>query len=422
MRVAAPSRQLTRSHFLPNGVSFKDGLEEDEAVLIALWNNAAFQELLVETKIAHADLIQAGMLPNPEFGYFFGVPGKAFRYAIEFPLEVLFTRPLRIRSAERETDRVSHRVTQGSLDLIRDVRQAFADVTLAEGRLRIADESVQLRSRLADLAQRRLEAGDISAQEAATAKLDALQARQDRIRAAHEVPVAEERLRFLLAIPRSRSSLLVIPTPLNFRDDLDVEHLTATAVHCRPDVLAAEQGVVAAAERAKLARYSWLRFAGILDATSGQVTGHEFGPGFRVTVPIFNWNQGGIARAEAELDRAHRQKRTITNQVILEVRLAYQRYLQAVSELSYFEDHVQPENTAAMRRSELSFREGDTSYVMVLETSRRLLDGRIRAEQLNAEVRRTWSELERSVGCRLQDRPLQPRDIRPARARDGGRQ
>jgi cobalt-zinc-cadmium efflux system outer membrane protein len=159
-----------------------------------------------------------------------------------------------------------------------------------------------------------------------------------------------------------------------------------------------------------------------LDATSGQVTGHEFGPGFRVTVPIFNWNQGGIARAEAELDRAHRQKRTITNQVILEVRLAYQRYLQAVSELSYFEDHVQPENTAAMRRSELSFREGDTSYVMVLETSRRLLDGRIRAEQLNAEVRRTWSELERSVGCRLQDRPLQPRDIRPARARDGGRQ
>ena len=34
--------------FLPNGANLADGLTVEEAILIALWNNAAFQELLVD--------------------------------------------------------------------------------------------------------------------------------------------------------------------------------------------------------------------------------------------------------------------------------------------------------------------------------------------------------------------------------------
>src|SRR5262245_52735669 len=53
-------------------------LTEEAAVLVALWNNPAFQELLVELELTHADLVQAGLLPNPEFVYFFPVHDKAF--------------------------------------------------------------------------------------------------------------------------------------------------------------------------------------------------------------------------------------------------------------------------------------------------------------------------------------------------------
>src|SRR5262249_34973580 len=38
-------------------------LGEEGAVLVALWNNAAFQELLTELEITRADLVQAGLLP-----------------------------------------------------------------------------------------------------------------------------------------------------------------------------------------------------------------------------------------------------------------------------------------------------------------------------------------------------------------------
>src|SRR5262245_42277239 len=141
---------------LPNGASWEDGLLEDEAVLIALWNNAAFQELLVECKIANADLVQAGLLPNPEAIYFWPVSGKTFKYAAEFPLEALWLRPIRIKAAQRETARVSQRLTQAALDLIRDVRQAYADVELADGRIRAAEEAVRLRDDTSALAEARL--------------------------------------------------------------------------------------------------------------------------------------------------------------------------------------------------------------------------------------------------------------------------
>lgn len=59
---------------MPPGAKLEDGITEDEAVSIALWNNAKFQETLVNLDIARGDLIQAGLLPNPIGSYLF-VPG-----------------------------------------------------------------------------------------------------------------------------------------------------------------------------------------------------------------------------------------------------------------------------------------------------------------------------------------------------------
>jgi cobalt-zinc-cadmium efflux system outer membrane protein len=189
--------------------------------------------------------------------------------------------------------------------------------------------------------------------------------------------------------------------PVPLRPHLDAELLTAEAVASRPDALAAQQGVSAALERLRLARLNWVRFLGILDATSGQDTGHEFGPAFRVTLPVFNFNEGNIARAEGELTKAERQLQTIRNQIVLDVHQAHVRYTQARTEIEFLEQKVRPEVEAAIRRAEAAYREGNTSYVVTLETTRQLLDSRLRQEQLRSELRRAWAELERSVGRRL---------------------
>src|SRR5262245_39195648 len=61
---------------LPPGVDPGDGLEEDEAVEIALWNNAPFQEALAQLGFARADLVEAGLLRNPVLSLLFPIGPK----------------------------------------------------------------------------------------------------------------------------------------------------------------------------------------------------------------------------------------------------------------------------------------------------------------------------------------------------------
>ncbi len=88
---------------LPANLDAEHKLSEDQAVLIALWNNPAFQELLVDLQLTKADLIQAKLLPNPEVLYYFAAWEKPFRYLVDFPIESLWLRPIRIKAARRES-------------------------------------------------------------------------------------------------------------------------------------------------------------------------------------------------------------------------------------------------------------------------------------------------------------------------------
>lgn len=385
----------------PNGISLDREIAEEEAVLLALWNNAAFLELLADLGMAQGDLVQAGLLPNPEVGYFFPVTDKPYKYLLEFPLESLWLRPIRVAAAEREYDRVCQRLTQAGIDLIRDTRQAYADVVLAHGRRQVAFDAVGIRSRIAKVAQARLEAGDISPQEASTALIDASRAEQDLVRAGFDIGLAEERLRNLMGIPGDRSTLRLPLQPLSFPQSFDVELLVAEASASRPDALAAQQFAAAAAERLRLSKIGWVRFLGIADATSGRNTGHELGPAIRVTLPIFNWNQGGITRAEADLEKAERQRQTVNNQIALDVYQAHLRFAQGQAELNVLNERVRPQVEKAIRQTENAYREGDTPYVVVLQTTQQLIDSRFREVQLQTDLRRAWAELERSVGRHL---------------------
>ncbi len=385
---------------LPPGAALDDGITDDEAVAIALWNNAAFQELLVDLGVARSDLIQAGLLPNPEFVSFFGVTDKPFKYLFDFPIEAIWLRPIRVRAAAKEADRVGQRLAQAGLDLMRDVRQAYADVVLAKERVRIAGDAVKLRGRTAELAEKRLTAGDISPQEAATAKIDALTAEQDAARIGYDVPVQEERLRNLLGVGPLRGPLPLDPSPPPACQTFDADALTHDAMGNRPDALAAAEAVAAAEVRLRFAKLGWVRLLGIADATSG-TNGHQFGPGLRFTVPLFNRNQGGIARAEADLERAVRNQKTVAYQIILDVQRASLQFQQTCAELEILRTKVRPEVETAIRRAQAAYQEGNVTIFIVLETTRQLLDNYLREAQLHGDLRRFRAELERSVGKRL---------------------
>lgn len=391
---------------IPSFVSFEDGLSEDEAVTVALWNNAAFQETLADLGLSHADLVQAGMLPNPTLSMLFPVGAKPFELTAKYPLEVLWLRPRRVAAAKLDYERTAQRLVQSGLDLIRDVRVSCADLALANQRLAIAETTEKLNRDIAEQAQARLRAGEASELEVATANIDTLQAREQFTRAAQDATVARERLRALMGLGLDRRLAVLHESPLLHDFPRDSSVLVTNALEARPDLRAAELGLEAAGKRLGLAKAEIFAFTIALNAKE---VGADFlsGPGLDIPVPIFNQNQGGIAQAKAKFEKAARQYMTVRDRIVLEVREAHARLAQAQESHEQWQKNILPPLEESARLAKRTYAAGNVAYLFVLETDRKLSDARLKSAIASAEVRRARAELERSVGGRLESNELQ---------------
>jgi hypothetical protein len=199
------------------------------------------------------------------------------------------------------------------------------------------------------------------------------------------------------------------PSPSGCRE-FDADALTQEAMASRPDALAAAEAVAAAEARLRFAKLGWVRLLGIADATSGRES-HVLGRALRFTVPLFNRNQGGIARAGAELERAVRNQKTVAYQIILDVQRSYLQYRQGCAELDVLLTKVRPEVEGNVRRAQAAYQEGNVPIFVVLEATRQLLDSYLREAVLHGDLRRFLAEFERGVGRRL----IPPPQHTPAR-------
>lgn len=157
---------------VPPNVSLQDGLSEEEAVGLALWNNAAFRETLTKLGFSRADLLQSGLLSNPTFSVLFPLGPKQLEFAATFPLEAVWLRPRRVAIARLDSARVAESLVQNGLDLVRDVRFGLSDLELARDRAHLGREAVTLRERIGQITEARQRAGEGSELDTTAAEVE----------------------------------------------------------------------------------------------------------------------------------------------------------------------------------------------------------------------------------------------------------
>ena len=371
-------------------------LSESEAVIYALNNNAAFKSLLIDLKLAKADLVNAGLLPNPELLFAFGVANKPYRYAIDLPIEALWLRPIRLRTMKHEADAVAYRLTQSGLNLIKDVRISYAQAVLAQEQLKVTEVSYHLRNTIYTLSRKRLEAGDINGKDILLAQNDAAIAKRDLELAQYDVNIKMQGLLYLLGIGQKYPYVVLSPNLTPACHINDVDNLLAQSLTHRPDVLAAQYSINATKEKAKLSKLSWLRFTGTADATSGQVTGHTLGPAIRSTIPIVNQNQGAISRAEADVEKAELNLESLKQQAVLEIRTAHLQYQQSCHDWNVLQDSLIPSMKQMIQLTEHAYQKGDIAYLQTLEANRQFIDTQMREVKLKADLIAKYAELMRN--------------------------
>ncbi len=385
---------------IPPSVRFDDGLSEDEAVTLALWNNAAFLETLADLGLSRADLIQAGMLPNPTFSMLIPVGAKPLELTARYPLEVFWLRPKRVAAAKLDHEKTAQRLVQNGLDLIRDVKLAYTDLTLAEQRIKLLEETRKLAVQIEKLSQARLDAGEVSSLEISTAAIDTMQTEELLTRSRYDAKIARERLLHLIGIPATQWTMGIRQSPAPVRIAYELGLLETNALTARPDLRAAEMSLEAAGKRLGLARTEIFTFAAGINAKE---VGRDFlaGPTLDVSLPVVNQNQGGIAIAQANFEKAARHYFTVRDRILLDVREAHTRLVQAQESLIAWRERILPPLENTVSQAQKAYASGDISFLLVLEASRKLADIRVKEAMVLGDICRATAELERSIGGKL---------------------
>ena len=230
----------------PAGIVLEDGLTPEEAVALALWNNAAFQADLAELGLARADLRDAGLLRNPLLTLLFPLGPKQFEATMNLPIDLIWQRPKRVAAASLNVERVASNLVDHGLNLVRNVFKACADLDWARTRAEVLKDSALVMKEIADLTSARERAGDISGLEAAAIGLQAARAAEDALAAARDAELAEESLRLLLGLGLERRALLLAAGPPPPQEPGEIADLLEAAYAFRPTLRAAELAVEAA--------------------------------------------------------------------------------------------------------------------------------------------------------------------------------
>ena len=376
-----------------------DGLTAEEAVAIALWNSPSFQATLADLGIARADLVEAGLLRNPVFSLLFPWGPKQLEWTLQFPFDFIWQRPRRVAAARLNAQAVGERLVWDALTLVAQTRTVHADAVVADRRLQLTIETADLAQRLADITEARLRAGDISELEARAARSAAARVQVVRRAVEHDRNLARLTLAGLLGLDTPVDQLRPIQGPAIDASTCGTEAgLLEGALASRPDVRAAEIGIEAAAERARWERSRVLTLIGILDGNQKGDEGPEAGPGIAWMCRSFPATR---ARSAARTWRSSgpvgntRPSGPRSRPMCGPPRSECSR---PSKPSSAWRDEIVPSLEVEQRQAESAYQAGEIPLLSLLDVSRRLVDGRTRLLDAEADLQRARIALERSIG------------------------
>ncbi|MEW6218404.1 MAG: TolC family protein [Thermodesulfobacteriota bacterium] len=335
------NRQLSDEGTAPAPVPelLRQELTADRAVQIALLNNRRVQAVYEEVGVAHADLVQAGLLANPvlaasvrwEDG---GSP--AIELAVAESFLGIFAIPLRQRLAAAELALAQRRVVGAVLDLAWEVRATFLRYQTELEQLALGRRLVASAELAAEIARRLHAAGNLTDLDLARERAMAAGVRLDFAEAEQAVAAGRERLNGLLGLFGEDTAWRAAPLPQLPAADPEPAQVERRAIEASLDLGIARHRAAVAAERLGSGRLQQLLDGAGLGADLQREAGEwSAGPAVEVAVPIVDWGQGPAMAAEAELRGSWREYTAMAVEVRAAARAAAQRLMAARQRARY---------------------------------------------------------------------------------------
>jgi outer membrane protein, heavy metal efflux system len=311
----------------------------DEAIQLALQRNHNLLAARTTIQQSQAQETTANLRPNPtlfadwEYLPFFSSSSQNGQYlhdsteadlGLSYLIERGKKRQRRLQAARDVTAQTRSLVADNERSLTFGVASLFINVQLAESTLELAEQDLKSFHNTVDIGQERYRVGAISEDDSLKIKLQLLQFETDVQQAQLARVQALSDLRQLLGYESVSAEYDVagqfdyLPLKGNMED------LQWKALQNRPDLHSAQQGVTAANSQYDLQK-AIAKPDVTVQANYSHVNGINAATFYgSIPLPIFNRNQGEIARTRFAITQAEEQEKATNGQALTDVRDAYE--------------------------------------------------------------------------------------------------
>ncbi len=387
----------------------------DEAIQMALQHNHNLLAARTVIQQNEAEETTANLRPNPVLltdGDFLPVfqpsqlSGDYLNNTAQFDLGVSYLfergrkRQHRLQAARDQTAVTRSQVADNERSLTFSVASQFINIELAESTLELATQDLNSFQNTLEIGEARYKAGDIGEGDLLKIKIQMLQFQTDVSAAQLSRVQGLSDLRQLLGYESIGSDYDVAGAFDYLPVKGNLEDFQVKALQNRPDLQAARLGVTAANSQHELQKAIGKRdFTGEINYTHLAYLNDVslFG---QIQLPIFDRNQGEIARAGFAISQAQEQEKFVNGQVLTDVRDAFESLRANDQIVGLYRSGYLSQAQQSRDISEYAYQHGAASLLDFLDAERSYRATQLAYRQALASYLLALEQLREAVGTR----------------------
>jgi len=387
----------------------------DQAVELALQHNHSLQAARTTILQNQAQEVTANLRPNPTIDwdtqflplfqpYDFTIDylnnSAQFDFGLGYTIERGKKRQRRYQAAKDQTAVTTAQVSDNERTLTFNVASQFIAALLAQSNLELAETDLKSFQQSVDISQEKFNSGAISEGDLLKTKLQMLQFQMD---------VSNARVARVQALASLRQLLGYESVPENYAVDGQLEYKAVTAgeddfkalaLRQRPDLRAAQLGITAAQSQLALAKANGKHD---LNTTFnythvGAVNSGAFF--FNIQLPIFDRNQGEIARTQYAITQSQELSSEQSSIVLTDVANAYEALRTNDEIVQLYQSGYLKQAEDSRDISQYAYQRGAASLLDYLDAERSYRATELAYRQALASYMSALEQLRQAVGTR----------------------
>ncbi len=393
-------------------------LKVEQALAMALRNNREIRSQVERIAASRADLVQAGLLPNPVLGLtlrfpFDPVSGGTFVGAqVAQSFTAIWLRGGKIRAADARLNQTVLDISDKALRLVAELKTTHARIAFGQLAVHHADHNLATIQRSIDSLEARVRGGEGTSLDVNRAHQQFAKAQSERASIGRDL-AKDQRIMLELIGFASESAEWKVEENASLVEAISLDEADAITLagSQRLDVAAARAIVEAQKADLSVEERSRLKDFGLGADFERDVDGKKtIGPVVEIGIPIFDTNAAQIAKAGSLARATLANYEAVAQRAIREARVAWVEYDSATQLADQYRSTVLPLSERNLSLAEASLKAGQTDVTVLLEAQGEVIEARTRLNDLERQAAIARIELEYAVGGRLVAPPPPARD------------